>query len=138
MSLRKEKAVKFIYGVIIPAVIVGVILGFYFKIRYLEEQLEEQGKVQKERIASMENDLKVAFPLLKNSIWYIVNPSAVSSLPNCKGEIVNLGGTLLRAKGNHLGIKHPDFNKKISFSPSESRSEAYVVAGGWLTYQYLD
>lgn len=74
-----------------------------------------------------------------NRDWYVVSPYVVSSLPDAKGEIVFLGGEKLLSVGNHLGIKHPDRNRKISFSLNRSKERgACTIAGDWLSYKYVD
>lgn len=120
---------------------VALIMAFVFfglyngsKIKDLREQI----KNQKEFIASMEQDVKIAIKLESIPTWYVVHENKVSSLPNGQGEIVNLSDRSLLSMGNRLGIKRPIPNTKIHFSPSESREQAYTVAGGLLTYEYLD
>ena len=125
-------------GFLILSLLFGGLIVF-ISLKYSEtKNFQKQVSIQKSYIASMEANVKVALELVKTRIWYVVNERTVSTLPNGKGERIYLGDTSLLAIGNRLGIKHPDYNRRVSFLPSESRSEAYVVAGGWLTYQYLD
>jgi len=100
--------------------------------------LKNKIKIQERHIAKTEAYVAISLNLLKTPIWYVVDAHEVSSLPNGKGEHVILIDRPLMAMGNRLDIKRPDRNVRIKFLPSTSRNEAYVVEGGWLTYQYID
>lgn len=100
--------------------------------------LQEQIIYKDAYISDMKSDINVALKLLKIQTWYVVNENKVSSLPNGQGEVVDFFNRPLSPIGNRLGIRHPVFNTKIRFSPSESTGQAYTVVGGLLTYEYLD
>ena len=69
--------------------------------------------------------------------WFIVDDNNVSSLPDGKGEVVNVGDVSLKSLEDHLGIKHPEYNKRVRFFQSVSVSQL-TVAGKLLGYEYLD
>ena len=117
----------FICGVLLVAIF---LLPFTFNL-YRKVGLKER------RIAEIDTQVKVSLNLMKNTVWYVVRELEVSSQPDGKGEHVILD-IPLRAIGDRLGISHPYYNTKVNFLPSVSRSGAYPVEGGWLTYQYMD
>src|SRR3989344_3290430 len=124
----------FIYLVIGTVGLIWVIAGKNVEIKKLKKQIS----LKESYIAENDVYVKTSLNLLKKPFWYVVNASNVSSLPKGEGEYIILTDSPLRARGNRLGVKDPDRNMKVNFLPNTSRSGAYTVEGGWLTYQYVD
>lgn len=90
------------------------------------------------RLESLKEDIQISLRILNRPCWYVIHENKISSMPNGQGEIVNLSDRSLLPIKNQLGIKRPYPNTKIYFLPSESMEQICTVAGGLLTYEYLD
>ena len=140
LVLRKEKVMK-ISPILFIFVLIGTLgssVGLIIKKNSEIRNLKEKVSLKESYIKENDVYVKVSLRLLTKQFWYVFNSRAVSSLPNGEGEYVILTDRQLGAMGNRLGVKHPEYNMKVTFLPSTSRSEIYVVEGCWLTYQYMD
>ena len=86
----------------------------------------------------MEANVKVALELVKTRIWYVVNERTVSTLPNGKENVSILAILHCLPLEIVLVLSIQTTTGGLVFYRANPVREAYVVAGGWLTYQYLD
>jgi hypothetical protein len=91
--------------------------------------------------SSLATSANVALKLVSVPVWFIVDRTHVSSLPDGKGEIVALcdgdqfRDELIRPRE---GFIRPELNRKVRFLPGvANRGTSWLIVGNLIVYDYV-